>query len=160
MFRRVVLFSVLFGTACASGDAGTAGRSGRLLLTREAPGRRTLLDRPATARYCDRDSTLFIVATSDAWSAAVAMRSAWPIGAAASFAVAPALGAVGSGAVAARALTDSILPALVGGSGTITVTPDSGLAGHFAVDVPRDSGATIHLTGRFGNLAVGMDGCP
>jgi hypothetical protein len=161
MFRRDFLLSALVVTACASGDAGAGDRSGRLVLTRETPRRETLLDTPATARYCDRDSTLSIVAVSDEWSAAVAMRSVWPFNAAeSSFVVASTLGAGGSGAVAARPLADTTQSAMIGGGGTITVTPGPSLSGHFSVEAPRDSGAAIPLAGRFENLIVRTDGCP
>jgi len=159
MFRRVFLLALLLVAACRSGNGRAADRPGRLRLSRTAPHAGVLLDQAAVARFCALDSTLSIVAVGQDWSAAVALRSAWPL-ATTSFPVASPLGAAGSGAVAARPITDTTEIALIGGSGTITVTPGEVLAGRLTVDVSADSGATIRLDGRFEDLTVRMDGCP
>jgi len=159
MFRRVFLLALTLVAACRSGNGGTADRPGRLRIERTAPRAAVLLDQSAVARFCALDSTLSIVAVGEDWSAAVALRSAWPL-VATSFPVTSPLGDAGSGAVAARPLTDTTESAIIAGSGTITVTPGDMLAGRLAVDVTPDSGAVIHLDGRFEELTVRMDGCP
>lgn len=160
MFRRVFLGAVLLGAACGSGDVEPADQSGRLVLRRGSPADPAMLDMPAIARYCERDSTLSIVAVGDAWSGALAMRSAWPILHETRFAVAAPLGEVGSGAAAARPLADSAQVAFIGTSGAITVTPGSLLAGTVDAGMASDSAVTARLIGRFEGLVVRTGVCP
>ena len=162
MDRRVFLFTAWFVTGCASRDLpGAAERSGRLVLTRESPRQRTLLDMPATARYCERDSSLSIVAVSDDFSGALSMRSTWPVAATTRFIIASPLGDAGSGAAAARPLVDTSETDFLGKAGTITVEPGAFLAGTVEAEMSDSTGLT-RLSGRFEGLVVrtGAGACP
>lgn len=160
MFRRVFLLASLLGTACSSGDAPAGERSGRLVLTRTAPARLTLLDMPALARYCERDSSLSVVAVGASWAGALAMRTVWPLNEETQFAVAATLGGAGSAAVAARPTGDSVQAALTGQTGTITVRPGAALGGRIEAGIPGDSGVATRLIGRFDDLTVRSGACP
>ena len=159
MFRRVFLLAAMLGAGCGSGDPHLPAGSGRLVLTRTAPSRKTLLDLPALARYCERDSTLSIVAIGGDWTGALAVRTAWPISRQTRFPVDSALGGAGSGAVAARPVGDSIQVAWVGRSGAIVVEPGPRLAGRVEAELKREAGALIRVTGRFDDLSVRLGSC-
>jgi hypothetical protein len=151
----------LFLLVCSAGAPGCArhdarAASGHLHVERTAPGARTLVDGDAAARFCDRDGTLTITAIGGAWSAALALRTAWPPRG--RFAFDSALGGIGSAALAARAIGDSLTPPLIARSGSVDIDSGGAIAGHFSAQTGADSNA-VHLAGRFEMPRRDSTGC-
>jgi len=161
MFRRVFCCLVLAGLAYACDAAGDGGAAaaGRLRLSRTDHHRATLVDQAALARYCERDSTLSVAAVGERWSSAVAVRTAWPLAAAARLEVAPLLAAGPSAALAVRPLGDSIQYALIAVSGSLSLEPGAFLNGRLEARLTGASDTAI-VTGRFVNLPVRTGVCP
>lgn len=160
MHGRSFVLSLMLCSGCGAGDAASAAEhSGRLVLERAGERRLTLLDEPAIARYCERDSLLSIVAVSRRWSVAIALRTAWPADTTTPYTVELLPGAPGTAALAARALADSVRPALQSSAGTVTALTSAPLAGRFDVRAGSDT-ARMRLVGHFDALRVMRTACP
>lgn len=158
MVRRspTPLFAALLTVACGREptiDTGAASE-GRLLL--ERAGRHTvrLVDAPAHAAACPRDTSLVVVALTGRATAAVAARTLWPLGATTTFSVQNALGAPGTAAVAVRELHDSIAAAVVAVRGTVSLTPGDRLSGRIDAVAEDTAGTELRLSGRLSGIAV------
>jgi hypothetical protein len=156
------LFCILTMAILAAAAAGcrrepaAATGWGRLVLERTAPHPASLGELRAHAQYCSRDSLLSIVGTDDAWSAALAMRTVWP--GERHFTVDTLPAGIGTAAIAARLINDSVGIALLSRSGSIDLDAGVLLAGHFSVETGRDS-TRITLSGRFGGMKPDTNGC-
>ena len=122
-----------------------------------AGGAFSIVDGAASARYCDRDSTLTIISIGSRWSAVIGMRTTWPP--VRRFTVDTAIGLIGTAAVAARAVNDSAPPALISRSGTLELDTTEVLSGRFTVETGRES-TLVGLSGRFLGLRRDSIGCP
>lgn len=122
MKRRALLAAFLFLAGCrpraipASGEAG-----GRFELS--VDGRRRYAA-PATASWCDSDSSLTIVAISDDGAGGVAAKFPWPPGGD-SLRIERRLSRPGVATFAFRPLGDSVRMALAADSGVARLTGDS-----------------------------------
>jgi hypothetical protein len=140
--------------ACRRPEAGAP--SAHLRVDRTAPDARTLLDAPAAARFCNLDGTLTITGIGAPWSAALAIRTAWPPRG--RYAVDSTLGGIGTAALAARAMGDSAAAPLVARTGSVDMDSGGALAGRFTAATGRDSSAT-QLAGSFSIARRDSTGC-
>ena len=131
-------------------------RSGHLRLDRVGQGPRLVLDIPVEGLLCEADTTLSIVGSDGSWSAAIALRTAWPA-TTREFAIDSVVRGLGSAALSARPLGDSVGYALTALRGSLQLTGGARVAG--TVDLvaasPRD---TARLVGSF-DVAVARGGC-
>jgi len=157
MSWRVFLLVPVLCIGCGSDDAADQVRgSGRFILTRSAPAPRTLVDGPAVARFCARDSILSVVVLGDRWNAALALRTAWPLTRHFSLDTLP--DGIGTAAVGARSVKDSVGVALVSRSGSVELDAGALLAGHFTAEAGLDS-TRVTLTGRFEGVKPDTTSC-
>lgn len=142
--------------ACTAVDSLVHG-SAHLRLDRAAPSSQ-LLDVPVEAAYCAADTTLMVVGADRSWSVALALRTPWP-------ARSPELtldsivGGPGTGAVAIRAVGDSIGVALTAMRGSVKLGAGRTLSGtlDFVATGGRD---TVRLVGSLTAASVTPGGCP
>jgi hypothetical protein len=130
---------------------------GRLTLDRTAPRAMHLADLPARAFYCSRDSQLTIVTEGGPWSAAFALRTAWPPQSA--YTINQTTGSPGTGLAAARSVADSVRPALVAIRGSVTLQDGPSISGRFSFETGGDSQA-VRLSGSFEGMRPDTAGCP
>lgn len=163
-FRVVAGATVAFGAAvlaCSAGEHAAAPRqppAGRLVLVVEQPTHRTLLDVRATATYCERDSTVAVVATGGGWVSAVALRTRWPLADSAWFIVQRLVGSAGTAALALRPVGDSVGRALMSGGGRLALSPGAAISGRIET-LLSGSGDSVRVSGRLENVAV-AEACP
>jgi hypothetical protein len=101
---------------------------------------------------------LSIVAVGDAWSAALALRTAWPAPTR-HFTLDSLPVVIGTAAFAARPLRDSVRAALVAHGGSVDLDAGPSLAGHFTAETGVDS-ARVRVSGRFEGMRPDTNGCP
>ena len=159
MWRRSLLLCGLTALTFGCGMVDRlVHRSGHLRLDRVGQGPRLVLDVPVEALLCEADTTLSIVGSDGSWSAAIALRTAWPA-TAHEFAIDSIVRGLGSAALSARPLGDSVGDALTALRGSLRLTGGARVAG--SVDLvaasPRD---TVRLVGSFDVPAVATGGCP
>ena len=146
---------VLASVAACGGRPAQEDVGGNLTLRRDAPNPTTLVDAPVRARYCPRDSVLWLVAVGNRRTAAVSMRAGkpWPK----HFTVTERLGGPDSAAIGARPIADSIGTAIIAQGGTIDLDGDS-LQGRFALVTTADS-TTQRYSGTFRAMRADTTGC-
>ncbi len=157
----VSVFSVILASAC--GDAtlgGSAGATGGRLVVHRLPDGVRLLEAPARAQACETDSTLAIIAMTRAWSVAIGLRTAWPLAEASSFRVRGIADSLGTGALAARALSDSVQPALTAYGGSLGLEPGVRASGRFEVVAAGPTWDTVTLAGEFQGIPITTGLCP
>ena len=156
--RCRVLGFVLCIAACAGEPGGEAPAAGRLTLEVVPAAGLPGATIPVRAAYCLRDSTVTITGSTNAWSAAVALRTSWPAASPGTWVASGRLAGLDSAAFAARPLRDSVSSALVATGGVVRVDASNPLAGSFAVEAVRDSGS-YRVSGRFTDVPV-TERCP
>lgn len=156
MRGRVFFLPIAAAAVVACPGEPAAPGTGRLVLERTEPDPRTLLDAPARARYCARDSLVTIVAVDRSWSAAIALRTPWPE--VTLFSVDTTASILGTAALAARRIGDSIGLGLVSRSGRVELDTGALLAGTFTIEVGPDS-SRASLSGRFEGMQPDTSGC-
>jgi hypothetical protein len=159
MSWRVLLFSGCMMAALGCGVADRLlGRSGRLRLERTGRSSGGMLDVPAEAAFCAADSTLRITGADRSWTAAIALRTAWPA-TTLDFAIDSVMDGPGSAAVAARPIRDSVGTALVAVRGSLHLAGRTRVAG--TVDLlARGATDTMRLVGSFEVPSAVPGGCP
>lgn len=160
MLRPWLILSACLSLAACEGRAPeTVALPGRLTVNADSGG--PLLDAPARALVCARDTTAAVVAVGDQWAGAVSMRvqlSDSQPHEAELLTIQSSLDRHRAAMVALRAVGDSLY-AWVADSGVVSVERgDSVLSGSFSVRARRDS-LTIHLTGAF-SVPVAAQQCP
>ena len=146
---------LLASAAACRGRPAQEDVGGNLTLRRISPNATTLVDAPVRARYCPRDSVLWLVAVGDRWTAALSMRTGRPWSA--HFTVAGRLGGLDSAAIGARPIADSIGTAIIAQRGTIDLEGDS-VRGRFRFDTKVDS-AMQRYSGTFRAMRTDTTGC-
>ena len=144
---------------CGVVDRATE-RPGRFRLDRAAPSRGRLLEVSVQALFCAADTTLSIVGADRSWSAAIALRTTWP-SSDREFTIDSMVRGLGSAAVGARPLDDSVGAALTSLHGTVLLVSDADRVAGTLDLVARDAkGDTVRLAGRFDAPAATPGGCP
>lgn len=146
--------------ACDSSRPADAGRaSGRFELRRLEPDAATLVRVPATATWCDVDSSLVIVGMTGSGVGGIAARATWPMAEPGAFTVSRALGSVGTATVAWRELGDSVSAAFVADSGRVELHGNGVVSGVvLAAGVDKDT-ARVRVRGTVENVPV-VRACP
>lgn len=155
--KRSTIGAVLVILTVASCRHADETGLGRLTLERTAPKAEHLADLPARAFYCSRDTQLTIVTEGGSWSAAFALRTAWPPQSA--YTINMTTGSVGTGLAAARPVGDSVRPALVAVRGSVTLQDGPLISGRFSLETGSDSQA-VRLSGSFEGMRPDTAGCP
>jgi hypothetical protein len=154
IFYCLLAALLLPAAACGGSPAAQGDVGGNLTLRRDAPHAAGLLDAPVRARYCARDSILWLVAVDRHWSAAIALRTAHPY--ATHYEVTSRLGGAASATIGARDIGDSIRPAVTSLHGTVELER-SPLAGRFSFET-GDS-AKQRFSGSFKAERADTNGC-
>jgi len=160
-FAVAAVLSLILASAC--GDAtldGSAGATGGRFVLRRMPDGEALLEAPARALVCERDSTVAIVAADGDWGVGLGLRTTWPLAEPTSFAIRAAPDSLGTGAVAARSLRDSVSEALTARNGSLRLEPLGRAAGRFEVTAVGVADDTVLLEGVFRNVPVTTGACP
>ena len=155
IFSFLAPLSLVVLAACPGGADAHADLGGNLSLKRESPRPAGLLDAPVRARYCARDSVLWLVAVDREWTAAIALRTGKPWGR--HFIVTSRLAGLDSGSIAVRPIADSIGPAVTAARGTLDLSGDS-LSGRFAFESGSDS-TLQRFSGVFKAMRADTNGC-
>lgn len=113
---------------------------------------------PVEAVYCAADTTLMIVGADRSWSVALALRTQWPAHSP-EFTLDSIVGGPGTGAVAIRAVGDSIGVAMTAARGSVKLGSVNGLSG--TLDLVATGGRdTLRLVGSLSAASVAPGGCP
>ena len=157
MFWRVFLFSglLVLGSGCPKDPAPD---DGHLQVDRVAPAGR-LFDLHVRALFCADDTTLSLAGSSRDWNAAIAVRTTWPAGAR-EFPVDSVIAGVGTAAIGARRLGDSVNVAMTVMHGTLRLEAGSGIRGTIDVVSLDARGDSLRLHARFDAPAPKPGGCP
>lgn len=154
--RRIHLLAVLLAISCNDSSPQTATlERGTMRIERE--GGAVLLDAPARAMACARDTTLAIVAVGEEWGAALSIRLLLPVDSPLTVPVLTHINRPRSAMVALRTLGDS-LHGWSGVGGTVRLDTGSALAGSFDATFRRDT-TTMQASGRFSSPRP-ADRCP
>lgn len=143
--RGARLILVMFLAACGDEAAPRAGEpQGSFILAGDSG---TLLEAPARATTCTRDTTTAIVAVGDAWAAAVSLRAPALSADARELQVTSTIEQPGRAVVAVRSLGDSLF-AWISTDGLVRLRGGDSLAGTFEATIARDS-LTMRVSGEF-----------
>jgi hypothetical protein len=155
IFSFLLPAAVLAAASCRQAPAA-AGASASLTLRRVSPRAATLVDGPARARYCGRDSVLWFVAIGSRWTGAISLRTPRPW--ATHFVVQQGLKGVDSAAIAARPIADSVGVAIVAERGTVDLTRGDTVSGQFSFETGSDS-TLQRFSGSFRAVRPDSTGC-
>lgn len=151
--RAIAAASAALVLTAASGCAGgSSSGGGRLRLERVLGARSaTLLDRPALASYCPRDSLLTIIATGRRASAGFALSVVLPWRGMRTFHIGASL-AAGSEATADFRFPNGV--ARLGVTGTLQLDAPALIDGEFDVMVSDSAGVPARVRGRLTGIPV------
>jgi hypothetical protein len=141
----------------SSPAATGGGQSGAVSVS---AGSQILLEGPADAAWCDRDSAVALVVTGREWVLALVVRSVWPLDTAATFAMDSTLGGVGSAALALRPVGDSVRAAYLGRAGSLRLQAGAVLKGDFDARATTTAGDSLAVRATLASVIVRNDGCP
>ena len=158
--RSILVCSVLVTVGCdrRASESAAEGSPGRVEIASE---RGPLLSAPGEAAWCERDSSVALVATGGDWVVALSVRTGrWPLDSAMRFPVRSTAGAPGGVALAVRSLRDSVHSAFLGRAGDVGLRSGDDLDGDLDVQVATEAGDTLHVRGTMQRVAVRTDACP
>ncbi len=139
------------GAACSASQGTESGAGGHLRVERIAKRSTTIVDEPGRAEYCPIDSILTIIAIGHNRAAGFAVRTLFPLRAARSFVVQPALAGLDTATAAFRLVNGS---ARVATAGSLRLEPSATIDGQFEVAVPDSAGTTVTFKGTFAHLPI------
>jgi len=148
----ILLVGVLAGVAsCGSGGLIRYPAAGQGRIVVERRGGPRLMDAAARATYCTGDSLLVIVAVDRRWGAGLVLQGRFPVDSARSFTVRPTVGGDGTAAAAFRAVTDTVLRAVMALRGTVWLDAGAQATGRFEIGAAPLPGRSdpVHLVGTF-----------
>jgi len=154
--RRQLILIALIAASCAEPERQVSRPVHGSMMVRDSAGS-VLVNGPAQALACRRDSTLAVLAVGDRWAAAVSIRLVLPPDSVARLTIARDLNRIATAMVAIRSLDDSLI-AWSGQSGTLRLTSGDSIHGEFESVVKRDS-VEGGLSGRFTTI-IPADRCP